>query len=506
MKIPVERKKTTIYPDKRRVIARFFFSGDERAEKLIERVLALSEEEVEGLIHQILREFSKRHRSITTIFKKNFQEVENIVKNCSQENHLSEWRKLLIGSYFTMEYAIESAALFNPSIVEDFDQSELQDGQKRVIISLRATGEGHISSLIFRRAVIDKKNEIKMLEPGDQIGKAERIKDHIYEKKDFIKKMQDMEIEKNIANMVLERLPDKFTYDQISEVIQSVKETEYCSSPECKKAIDEILWLADSHTTISFSLDTDLSERVIFPTSRFEQKGIEDARFTKFKKDNGEMVYYGTYTAYDGYTILPKLIATKDFCRFEVFPLHGKYAINKNLALFPRKIHGKYAMISRIDGINNYIMFSKKLQRWNKAEILSEPLRSWELIQIGNGGSPIETEKGWLLITHGVGPVRKYCLGACLLDLDDPTKVIGKLDEPLLLPDEEERSGYVPNVVYTCGTFVHNGELIIPYAMSDYASSFASVNLNTLLNKLTENQPEPVQEPHLTEEKPTDSE
>ena len=502
MKIPiVERKGTIIYPDRKRVIARFFSNGDERAEKLIKRVLALSETEVEGLMHQILREFSKRHRSITTIFKKNFQKVEHIVTKCCQENLLTEWRKLLIGSYFTMEYAIESAALFNPSIVEDFDQSGLHEGQKRVIISLRATGEGHISSLIFRRAVIDENNEIKMLEPSDQIGEAEHIKSHIYKKKNFEKKMAEMKVEKLISDMVLQRLPDEFTYDQISQVIKLIKETEHCSSPECKKSIDEILWLADSHTEIRFSLDTDLSERVIFPTSDIEKNGIEDARFTKFRKDNGEMVYYGTYTAYDGYTILPKLIETKDFFKFEVFPLHGKYAINKNLALFPRKIHGKYAMISRIDGINNYIMFSKKLQYWNKAEILSEPLYSWELKQIGNGGSPIETEKGWLLITHGVGPVRKYCLGACLLDLDDPSKVIGKLDEPLLLPDEEERSGYVPNVVYTCGTLVHNGELIIPYALSDYASSFASVNLDTLLDKLTGNLAL-----HLPEKKLTDIE
>jgi len=486
MKIPVERKKTIIYPDKKRVIARFFFNGEERAVKLIERILTLSDKEVEGLMYQILREFSKRHRSITTIFKRNYLQVESIVKECCQENHLSERKKLLIGSYFTMEYAIESAALFNPSIVEDFDQSELQAGQKRVIISLRATGEGHLSSLIFRRAVIDKNNEINMIEAGDQIGEAERIKDHIYQKKYFEKKIKDMDIEENISSMVLERLPDKFKYDQISEVVQKIKRMECCSSPLCKKSIDEILWLADSHSTIRFSFDTDISERVIFPASRIEKKGIEDARFTRFVKDDGTIIYYGTYTAYDGYTILPKLIATKDFCDFEAFPLHGKYAINKNLALFPRKINGKYVMISRVDGINNYIMFSKNLQRWNKAEILSEPLNSWELIQVGNGGSPIETEKGWLLITHGVGPVRKYCLSACLLDLEDPSKVIGKLNEPLLLPDEKERSGYVPNVVYTCGTIVHNGHLIIPYAMSDYASSFASVNMGILLNKLTE--------------------
>ncbi len=484
MKLPIERKKTVIFPDRKRVISRFFFNGDKRAKKLIDRILALPEEEVECLVHQVLREFSKRHRSITGIFSRNFQQVKHIVDECTQGESVSEWRKLLIGSCFTMEYAIESAALFNPSVVEDFDQSELQDKQKRIIISLRATGEGHISSLIFRRAVIDENNEIKMLEPGDQIGEAECIKNHVYVKENFIRKLKNMKIDKGILKMVLERLPDKFTYDQISDVIKEVKELDNFSS-EQGKAIDGILWMADSHTEIRFSLDTDISERVIFPVSKFEQKGIEDARFTRFKKENGQMTYYGTYTAYDGQTILPKLIETKDFCKFEVFPLHGKYAIDKNLALFPRKINGKYAMLSRIDGKNNYIMFSENLQQWNNAIKLAEPLYGWELIQVGNGGSPIETKDGWLLVTHGVGPVRKYCLGASLLDLGNPSKVIGKLKEPLLLPDEDERSGYVPNVVYTCGAFVHNGELIIPYAMSDYASSFASVKLDALLNRLT---------------------
>jgi len=485
MKLPIERKGTAIYPDKKRVISRFFFNGDERAKELIENVLELPEKEVEALVHQILREFSKRHRSISGIFTRNYRKVKHLVDECAGGKTISKWRRLLIGSYFTMEYAIESAALFNPSVVEDFDQSELPEGWKRIIISLRATGEGHISSLIFRRAVVNDKNEITMLEPGDQIGEAEFRKDHQYDRKDFDEKLNDLSIYDAVSQKVLDQLPDKFTYDQINEAIrQVIHENDF--SLEQRKIVEEILWLADSHTEIRFSLDTDISERVIFPVSQFEKNGIEDARFTRFTRDDGEMIYYGTYTAYDGHTIMPKLIATKDFCNFEVFPLHGKYAINKNLALFPRKINGKYAMLSRIDGKNNYIMFSENLQQWNEAEKLSEPLYSWELIQVGNGGSPIETEKGWLLITHGVGPVRKYCLGASLLDLKDPSKVIGKLKEPLLLPDEDERSGYVPNVVYTCGAFVHNNELIIPYAMSDYASSFAGVKLDLLLDKLTE--------------------
>ncbi|HDR50671.1 MAG TPA: glycosidase [Mariniphaga anaerophila] len=484
MILPVERKNTIVAPDNRRVIARFFQNGDERAKKLVENIILLPEKEVEQLTHQILREFSKRHRSITGIFNRHFKKVGHVVEEVTAGQQLSERRKLLIGSYFTMEYALESAALFNPSVVEDFDQSGLRKGQKRVIISFRATGEGHISSLVFRRAVINEDNSITIYEPGDQIGEAERIKSHVYHKKVFLRVFRQMDIDQAFSESIMEKLPDRFTYDQMREVVDNLKRQNPNFTFEQNRVIDEILWLADSHTEIRFSLDTDLSERVIFPISRFEKNGIEDARFTRFVNSKGEVTYYATYTAYDGYSILPKLIETKDFLTFKMFPLTGKYAIDKNLVLFPRKINNKYAMISRIDGINNYIMFSDNLHKWHDAKILSEPAHPWEFVQMGNGGSPIETDKGWLLITHGVGPVRKYCLGAYLLDLNDPSKVIGRLNEPLLLPDENERSGYVPNVVYTCGAIVHNDELIIPYAMSDYASSFAGINLNNLLDEL----------------------
>jgi predicted GH43/DUF377 family glycosyl hydrolase len=484
MKLQVTRKDAMIFPDNNRVIARFFFNGEKRAEKLIEQILAMNEANVRELMSQILREFSSRHRSITTIFKNHYKKVEPLVKRVNGSHQISEYRKLLIGSYFTMEYSIESAALFNPSIVEDPDQSGLEPGQKRMIISLRATGEGHISSLVFRRAIINADNSVTLNDAGNQIDEAERVKNYLYEKKSFESKLNEMEITEDLYGLATKQLPDKFIYDQIKEVVRKTKEKNGGFGMEKIKALDEILWLADSYTEIRFSLDTDLNERVIFPLSKFEKNGIEDARFVKFTKPGGEVVYYGTYTAFDGCTILPKLIETKDFYSFKIFPLHGKYAIDKNLALFPRKIKDKYVMISRIDGVNNYIMFSDKLVHWSDAQVLSEPVFPWELVQVGNGGSPIETENGWLLITHGVGPVRKYCLGACLLDLNNPTKVIGRLKEPLLMPVEDERSGYVPNVVYTCGSYVHNGELIIPYAMSDYATGFAGINLNDLLETL----------------------
>jgi len=485
MNLHVQRKDSIIYPDNKRVIARFFFNGTARAEKLISAIIAMPDSEVHSLVNQILREFSKRHRSITGIYKQHFNKIKDIVtKVYGNNNNLSEGRKLLIGAYFTMEYALESAALFNPSIIEDPDQTGLQNGHVRVLLSLRATGEGHISSIVFRRAIINQQNDILLFDPAGHVAEATIIKNHMYKKGSFSSKLEEMGIAEEFYKLVLEQLTDRFTYDQISDAVRNAKNANPLLLVEQQKAIDEILWLADSYNEIIFSLDTDITERVIFPISKHEQKGIEDARFVKFTKENGSVIYYCTYTAYDGHTILPRLIETEDFYKFKIFPLHGSYAIDKNLALFPRKVNGKFVMISRVNGFSNYIMFSEKINRWSEAELLEEPSYPWELVQIGNGGSPIETPEGWLLITHGVGPVRKYCLGACLLDLEDPRKIIGRLKEPLLLPIEDERAGYVPNVVYTCGAYVHNEDLIIPYAMSDFASSFATVNLRSLLDEL----------------------
>jgi len=245
-----------------------------------------------------------------------------------------------------------------------------------------------------------------------------------------------------------------------------------------------MMWLAKSHYELEFSLDSAISERVIFPISETEKKGIEDARFVKFTDDNGEITYYATYTAYDGMTILPKLISTKDFYDFKVLPINGEIARNKGMAMFPRKINGKYAMLCRIDGVNNYIAYSDSINIWREAKIIQEPKYPWELVQIGNSGSPIETKEGWLVITHAVGSMREYTLGASLYDLEDPEKEIGRLSSPLMVPNEEEREGYVPNVIYSCGSMIHNDDLIIPYAMSDHASTYATVNLKELLDAL----------------------
>ena len=484
MRITVNRKKERFYPDSKRVITRLFEHTELKAKSIIKKILEMNDQEAQIALDQVLREFAKRHRNIIKIFLTNFAKVAHYVNEISPNiEKMSSSKRLLIGSFFTMEYSIESAALFNPSILEHPDQTSLEEGQKRIIVSYRATGESHISSIVFRSGIIDKNNNIFFDPKGNYVAEAEMIKDHIFNKKEFLVILQEHEIHNDISTEILEKLGGLFSYTELRNLVNFVRDTKKLNLDQ-QKTIKQMMWLAKSHYEVVFSQDTDISERVIFPVSSTESKGIEDARFVKFIDDNGEITYYATYTAFDGYTILPKLIETKDFYHFKNLPFHGECIRDKNFALFPRKINGQYTMLSRIDGISHYIMFSDSVTLWDTATLLLEPKYNWELIQIGNCGSPIETPEGWLVITHGVGQLRKYCIGAILLDLKYPTKVIGTLKEPLIVPNEDEREGYVPNVVYSCGAIIQNNELIIPYAISDYASSFATVNINILLEKI----------------------
>ncbi|WP_199141617.1 glycoside hydrolase family 130 protein [Pedobacter sp. ASV12] len=483
MRLPIQRKHIKVYPDPKRVIARFFFNGDDRGRDVINKILTLSNEQVFNIISPLLQEYSKRHRNITKLLLRHCKKLKPLFEKMEIDyKELEEHRRLLIGSYFTHEYSIESAAFFNPSIIEDPDQNDLEEGEKRLIISFRAVGEGHISSIVFRRALIDRHNNITVIPVGNYIDEAEIIRNATYNKKLFLEKGLISLINKDVLEELNTKLADQFDYATLKQVIAETQDKQ--PDPAKDIELEKVLWLSDSYYEIIFSMDTDISDRVIFPISEFERKGIEDARFTKFISDDGSITYYATYTAYDGHIIIPKLLKTKDFYDFTIGPLFGAGAQNKNLALFPRKINGKYAMLSRIDGVNNYIMYSNKINVWENPIKLQEPLYSWEFVQVGNCGSPIETEEGWLVITHAVGPMRRYCLSASLLDLDDPTIEIGRLSEPLLIPNPDEREGYVPNVVYSCGGIINNGELIIPYGLSDYSSSFASVDLKSLLDRL----------------------
>lgn len=481
----VKRNPLRLHPNSKRIITRFYRSSDEeRVEMIIKNILNLSEEETNFILEQILKTFSKRHRNISKILKKNYSEIKEIVKRLRVNDiTISKKKKLLIGSYFTQEYSIESAALFNPSIVLDPDQFNLKKGETRVIISFRATGEGHISSIVFRSAVIDEDNNISIVEPGNLVELPETVKRFVYDKNRFKNKFEEIEHNGDVLNKIMERLNDKFIYGELMRSIVEVLKDEKLSEFD-KAEINKIKWFATSHYEVTYSLDTALSERVIFPVSYSETNGIEDARFVRFTNDNGKITYYATYTAYNGNTVLSTLLETKDFYHFKTKPLNGKYAIDKGMALFPKKINGKYAMISRYDGYANYIMFSDNLNIWETAKKIQEPVFPWEFIKLGNAGSPLETEKGWLLITHSVGPMRKYSLGAILLDLKDPSKVIARLEDPLLTANEEERDGYVPNIVYSCGSIILNNELIIPYAISDYASTFATISMDALFDEM----------------------
>jgi predicted GH43/DUF377 family glycosyl hydrolase len=484
MRVSVIRKNVKFTPDSSRVVARYFINGDERTQKLVSRLMALDEKQVTVALEHTLREFASRHRNISRIFFKHCANIQEIIERMKIDyGGLSDERKMLIGSYCTSEYSIESAAFFNPSIVEDFDQVYLEKGEKRIILSFRATGEGHISSIVFRRAILDKNNDLQVMKIGDHIDQAEIAHKKLYNKKRFVRKLEEMQIPDKYSTSIMRDLPEKFEHYVLKDIVTKVLSDDTISA-ERRMALEEVTWLADSFYDVQFRHDSDITERVLFPVSDSESRGIEDARFVRFTDDDKTEKIYATYTAYNGHTILPKLLSTENFYTFRVMPLHGSGAQNKNLAMFPKKIRGKYAMLARIDGVNNYLMYSDRPTVWNKPVLIQEPRFPWEFTQIGNCGSPLWTEEGWLVISHGVGPMRRYCIGASLFDLDDPSKEIGRLEEPLLSPREDEREGYVPNVVYSCGSIIHNQSLILPYAVSDYLSTYGVVDMKELLEAL----------------------
>ncbi|MCF0040071.1 glycoside hydrolase family 130 protein [Dyadobacter fanqingshengii] len=486
MSINIIRKEIVFQPDSSRVIARFLFSSEERAGQLITLILNLTEQEQKQELSNVFRKYAKRHRNILRVFERHFHRLHHVFKALNIDpGALDTTQKMLIGSYFTMEYSIEAAAFFNPSIVEDPDQSRTGFDERRIILSFRATGEGHISSIVFRSAIIDRNNLITVEPPGRMLDSPEHVRNHVYNKRSFLAKLGEMQNLDNAAFPVIQnKLTETFTYEELKRYVDETNKSIEVDEPS-RVFLRETMWLALSHYEMDFSLDTDISERVIFPIADTEKRGIEDARFVKFHQKDSEPVYYATYTAYDGISILPKLLMTRDFQHFQVLPIHGEIAQNKGMALFPRKINGKYAMLCRIDGVNNYIAFSDNISVWRQAEMIQSPKYPWEFVQIGNCGSPLETDAGWLVLTHGVGPMREYVLGASLFELDNPQREIGRLSQPLLIPNRSEREGYVPNVVYSCGALIHNESLIIPYAISDYASTYAVVNLRDLLRELT---------------------
>jgi predicted GH43/DUF377 family glycosyl hydrolase len=478
----LKRTDVLIKPNNARVLVRpFEFADTQRALRIVARVMSLTEEEVDRLVSDLFTEFHGRHQKARQFILHRFEYARQFLLT---DTPLSENRRMLLGGYFTQEYALESAALFNPSMVWHPDQAGLAAGSKRFILSLRATGEGHVSSITFRSGTIDADCHITLDPTPRFVTTPDMETNTLYEKTLFQRKLVELGFSNGFVEQVMGLLEEEFSFDQLQVAVSMVRRQHRLRVSEFDAVANAILALGRSNYEFTFSVDQSLPERAIFPYSPSQINGIEDSRFVQFHDDDGSMRYYATHTAFDGRVTLPELLETSDFLRFRISTLNGPEVRNKGLALFPRKINGLYAMLSRQDGENIYLMYSDMLHFWYTKQLVAKPTYPWEFVQLGNCGAPIETEAGWLVLTHGVGPMRKYAMGAFLLDLEDPTRVIGRLAEPLLAPNENEREGYVPNVVYSCGGVVHGGRLVIPYAMSDYASTFATVSLDELLGAL----------------------
>jgi predicted GH43/DUF377 family glycosyl hydrolase len=478
--VNVKRLPIRLEGDDRRVIARPFFMGAHRTSAILHRVDTLDDAAVDGLLQKVRRDFLSRHRKTDATFDEHYRMAASSIK---WTDAWSMNRRLLAGAYFTMEYSVDSAALFNPSIVQHPDQIDVPEGALRFVMSLRATGEGHVSSVVFRTGLITADNGVVLDPVPSTLHRARIIPDKYYDKGMFHWKLMELGVNGDIIGTVLSRLEDRFNLHQLTGAIDDSRPAlrEVAGSSD---ALRTMHWLASSNYHIDLAAEAQLSELVIFPMSEDESHGIEDLRLVRFIEEDGQASYYGTYTAYNGVRTLPMMMYTSDFKSIEVHSLNGAGAANKGMALFPRRVNGRFVMCSRIDGENLYINFSESGYFWSSATRLTAPRYPWEFVQLGNCGSPLETDAGWLLLTHGVGPVRTYTIGAALLDRDDPLKVIGYLPEPLLTAEESEREGYVPNVVYTCGAIIHRGFLYIPYAQADKSTSMAVVNLQELLDRL----------------------
>ncbi|MDB4934911.1 MAG: hypothetical protein JWP87_1883 [Labilithrix sp.] len=477
----VTRLPLRLTADPRRVIARSFLpGGTSRIRAVIERVRALPDGEVSSMVTALVNDYRQRHKDVRGIFR---QSYASAIALLGEGREPSEDRRLLLGAYFTNEYSLESVALFNPSMVVHPDQSGVPRGSLRFVMSLRACGEGHISSIEFRTGTVDIDHHVTVDAPTRFALTARPEDDALYDKGSYVLKLREMKAHTPLAEPILAVLDQRFTISDLKYAIDRCRPQ--TGLTQYKELADSMLWLAHSNYELDFSPDAALSERVIFPVSENESRGIEDARFVRFIHPDGRGTYYATYTAYNGLRTLPQLIETSDFRYFKVNTLNGTCVQNKGMALFPRKVGDKFMMAARLDGENIYLLGSDNIHFWSESKLIYGPKYPWEFVQVGNCGSPIETEAGWVLLTHGVGPMRQYWLGALLLDLDDPSKVIGSLSEPLLVPNADERDGYVPNVVYSCGALLHGDRLIVPYAVSDSHTSIATVSLPELLARLT---------------------
>ena len=428
------------------------------------------------MLAALVADYGQRHRDITRVFHEDY---ESAIALLGDRPDTSTEQQLLMGAYLTSEYSLESVALFNPSMVLHPDQSGLALGSCRFVMSLRACGEGHISSIEFRSGTVDAEHYVTIDPPVRFAQTARPVDDARYDKRSFLLKLLEMNEHSSFVEPVLALLDTQFTMSDLRQAIERCRRQ--TADAQFDEVVDNMLWLAHSNYELEFSVDTTISERVIFPVSDNESRGIEDARFVRFAYPDGSVTYYATYSAYNGVRVLPQFIETTDFRHFRIATLNGQCVQNKGMALFPRKVGDHFMMAARLDGENIYLLRTDNIHFWNESQLLHVPKYSWEIVQVGNCGSPIETDAGWVLLTHGVGPMRQYWIGALLLDLEDPSRVIGELSEPMLMPNANERDGYVPNVVYSCGALRHEDHLIVPYAVSDSHTRIAVVSLPELL-------------------------
>lgn len=479
------RLAQTLVPDPRRVIVKLFVPGEDdavvrtRAAALIDRIAHLDAEETGRLLDETKRCFAGRHHDLDATFRHHYELVHHRVMPTSD---LSPVARLLVGAYFSHEYAVEAAALCNPSMVPHPDQSGLGSGQLRAAISLRQIGEGHVSSIGFATAVVGPDTQLVVAGRSGPLRTGRR--GSARHRRDLLAAgLAEEGWDNEVSATVLGSLPDQFDQDDFERALGRVP-SDLLTRHTTQSTIEQLRRTTAASYALSFPAEIPLDQRVLWPSAAAESNGMEDARFVRFLGDDGEPTYHATYTAYDGRHIGGRLLSTDDFLRFEVTPLRGPAARNKGMALFPRTVNGRQLALCRSDGETLGLTTLDKAHRWQHPVALHAPHHSWELIQVGNCGSPLETDAGWLVLTHGVGPMRRYAIGALLLDLHQPDRVIAELPGVLLAPDDAERDGYVPNVVYSCGGLLHDGTLWLPYGASDARVGFATVALSTLLDAM----------------------
>jgi predicted GH43/DUF377 family glycosyl hydrolase len=487
--VPVHRVSVELRADPSRVVAGLFLPGEQphqthsRAAAIVDRMLAIDDAEVERRAAQLVEEFGARHRDYSQVLARH---AAIAATHLDGRGQLSPARTLVLGASFTAEYATEAAALCNPSAVPHPDQSGLGPGQLRVAVSLRAIGEGHISSIAFCVAVIgpgprwtftDRERPVV----AGEVSPGEWRNDQL---RAVLTDQAPLGGVDELTNAVLCALPDHFNATDLERALGETP-VELLTGPDAPAKIDLLRRVVASAYHVDLPTDTTLAQRILRPSAVEESDGMEDARFTRFTDGDGTVEYRGTYTAYDGHQIAPRLLRSPDLRRFRIHRLAGPAARNKGMALFPRLVGGQHLALCRTDGENTSLASSTDGYTWSEPRLIHEPTEIWETLQVGNCGPPIATDRGWLVLTHGVGPMRKYAIGALLLDLHDPARVVGRLARPLLEPNRDEQDGYVPNVLYSCGGLIHDGRLWLPYGIDDSRVGIAWVPVADLLDALT---------------------